>query len=216
MTRDELEAEFLRLAGIGELDKIQRILRSRRDGVPREVVREVVQEACLAVVQRQQDGGRITNVAGLIMTIADRLLTDTWDEMMKGYEVDAAFVRRQRGVGDWRHDEQWQARIERGVEYVFKAVANWPADNHRRTMMAMIDAATDGVQLRPTDLDHILGCAPGTGRVWRDRAFDRLRVQIEKDGMSWDDITQLLPGFGGGAHIDEEHFVMDEDDEEDA
>jgi hypothetical protein len=66
MTQEELEAEFVRLTAAGEFDKIQRTLRSRREQVPREVVKEIVQEACLEVVKRQRDGGKITNVAGLV------------------------------------------------------------------------------------------------------------------------------------------------------
>jgi hypothetical protein len=193
VTAEELEAEFVRLSAAGELDKIQRTLRQRRDRVPREVVKEIVQEACLEVVRRQQTGGRITNVAGLVQTISRRMLEKAWQEMLAGFEVDAAFARREREGGDWRHDEEWQARIERAVEYVFKAVANWPADNHRRTLMTIIDAAVDGVQIEARDLDQLLGCAPGTGRVWRDRAYDRLKAQLEREGVSWEQVTGLLP-----------------------
>jgi DNA-directed RNA polymerase specialized sigma24 family protein len=201
VTAEELEAEFVRLAADGELDKIQRYLRSRRDKVPRGVVREIVQEACLEVVRRQQAGGKITNVAGLVMTISARRLEEAWQKMLDGFEIDAAFARRQQEGGDWRHDEEWQARIERATEYVFKIVASWPADNLRRTLMVIIDAAVEGEQLEARDLDQLLGCARGTGRVWRDRALDRLRAQLEKDGISWDEITGPLPG-------------MEEDDED--
>jgi hypothetical protein len=194
VTREELEAEFVRLSAVGELDKIQRTLRSRRDQVPREVVKEIVQEACLEVIRRQQAGGKITNVAGLVMTISGRMLERAWQKMLAGFQVDAAFARRERDAGEWRHDEEWQARIERAVEYVFKAVASWPADNHRRTLMTIIDAAVEGVQLEARDLDRLLGCAPGTGRVWRDRAYDRLRAQLERDGVTWEQVTGLLPG----------------------
>jgi len=121
------------------------------------------------------------------------LLERAWQKMLDGSEVDAAFARREREGGDWRHDEEWQARIERAVEYVFKAVANWPADNHRRTLLTIIDAAVEGVQLEPQDLDRLLGCARGTGRVWRARAYDRLKAQLERDGVSWEQVTGLLP-----------------------
>jgi len=210
VTPEELEAEFVRLTEIGELDKIQRVLRARRDKVPREVVREIVQEACLEVVRRQQVGGRITNVAGLVMTIAGRLLDKAWQQMLDGFEVDAAFARRQR-EGGWRHNEEWQARVERAVEYVFKVVAGWPADNLRRTLMVIIDAAVEGVQLEARDLDAVLGCARGTGRIWRDRAYDRLRAQMEKDGMSWEEITGLLPEVDEHDQDDGEALGMDED-----
>ena len=197
VTRDELEAEFLRMAAAGELDKIQRMLRSRRDRVPREVVKDIVQEACLEVIRRQQAGGVITNVAGLIVTIGGRMLEKAWQKMLAGYEVDAAFARREREIGEWRHDEQRQAGIDRAVDYVFKAVANWPADNHRRTLLMIIEAAAEGVQLEARDLDERLGCARGTGRVWRDRAFDRLRAQLEREGVSWEEVTDLLPDTSG-------------------
>lgn len=212
MTPDELEAEFVRLAAVGELDKIQRILRSRRDKVPREVVREIVQEACLEVVRRQQAGGRITNVAGLLMTIAGRLLEKAWQQMQDGFEVDAAFARREREGGDWRHDDEWQTRIERATEYIYRVVANWPADNLRRTLLTIIDAAAEGMQLEPRDLDAQLGCARGTGRVWRDRALDRLRVQLERDGISWEEVTGPLPGLAD--HDDDLDTDLDTDEEE--
>ena len=217
MTPEALEAEFIRLTEVGELDKIQRVLRARRDKVPHEVTREIVQEACLEVVRRQQTGGRITNVAGLVMTIAGRLHEKAWREMLDGFEVDAAFARRQRDGGVWSHDDEWHARIERAVEYVSKIVAGWPNDNHRRTLMVIIDAAVAGEQLEARDLDVVLGCARGTGRVWRDRALDRLRAQLEKDGMSWEEITRLLPEIdendqqdgdvlGVDDHVDEEEM----------
>lgn len=211
MTPQELEAEFVRLTAAGELDKIQRILRSRRDQVPREVVREIVQEACLEVVRRQQVGGRITNVAGLIMTISGRLLEKAWQQMVDGFEVDAAFARRQREGSDWSHDDEWQTKIDRAIDYVFKAVANWPNDSLRKTLLVIIEAAAEGEQLEARDLDQILGCARGTGRVWRDRAFDRLRVQFEKDGISWEEVTGALPGLGGSQDEDEVQGADEED-----
>jgi hypothetical protein len=192
VTPDELEAEFIRLSQTGELDKIQRILRSRRVKVPRDVTREIVQEAGLEVVRRQRAGGKITNVAGLVMTIATRMLEKAWEQLRDGLEVEAEFARRERAGGQWQHDDAWQARIERAVEYVFKAVANWPADNLRRTLMTIIDAAVEGVQLEPHDLDELFGCARGTSAVWRRRAYDRLRVQFERDGISWEEATGLL------------------------
>lgn len=195
MTPEELELEFVTLAQSGELDKIQMYLRARRDKVPREVVREIVQEACLEVVRRQQDGGRITNVAGLITTIARRQQDKVWKEMLEGAEIDSALARREAEGGEWCHDDQWQAKVERATEYIFKVVAGWPTDNLRRTLLTIIDAAAQGVQLESRDLDRVLECAHGTGRVWRDRAFDRLRVQLEKDGISWDEVTGALTGI---------------------
>jgi hypothetical protein len=212
VTHEELEAEFIRLTETGEFDKILRILRSRRDRVPREVAAEIVQEACFEVIRRQQDGGRITNVAGLVMTIAGRKLEKAWQQMVAGFEVDAAFARREHEVGEWRHDEEWQARVDRAVDYVFKAVANWPNDNYRRTLLTIIDAAIEGVQLEARDLDNLLGCARGTGRVWRDRAYDRLRAQLEKDGISWELITDLLPE---NDEEEDDGDVLDQDDDTD-
>lgn len=213
MTGDELEAEFIRLTETGEMDKIHRILRSRRDQVPREVVREILQEACLEVIARQQAGGLITNVAGLLVTIGRRLVDKAWQKMQEGHEVDASFAHREREGGAWQHDDAWHAAVERATEYVFKAVANWPVDNHRRTLLLIIDAATNGMQLRPRDLDIALGCASGTGRMWRDRAYDRLRAQLEADGLSWEEISGLLPGTEDTDHDDDE-TEPDADEEE--
>jgi DNA-directed RNA polymerase specialized sigma24 family protein len=197
VTAEDLEAEFVRLAGVGELDKIHAYLCSRREKVPRDAVREIVQDACLEVVRRHQDGGRITNVAGLVTTIARRQLDKTWQQIVDGLEIDAALARRQIECGEWRHDDDWHARIERAIGYVSRIVASWPADNLRRTLMVIIDAARQGMQLEARDLDQILGCARGTGRVWRDRAMDRLRAQLEKDGISWEEIVGPLPDIEG-------------------
>jgi hypothetical protein len=109
VTPEELEAEFVRLAGEGELDKIQRILRSRRDQVPRDVVAEIVQDACLEVVRRQQAGGRITNLAGLIMTIASRALEKTWVAMADGFEVDV-LPTRTWPQASWNRRAAWRSK----------------------------------------------------------------------------------------------------------
>ncbi|RFU21037.1 hypothetical protein [Geodermatophilus marinus] len=214
MTPEELEAEFLRLTATGEMDKILRMLRARRDQLPREVVREILQEACLEVVKRQQAGGRITNVAGLLVTIGRRLVDKAWQQVGEGREVDEAFARRERETGAWQHDDAWHAAVERAMEYVFKAVANWPVDNHRRTLLLIIEAAGNGMQLTPRDLDANLGCAKGTGRVWRDRAYERLRAQIEADGMSWEAIADLLPGSQDTDLADHHHTEPDDDADE--
>jgi hypothetical protein len=211
VTAEELEVEFVRLAAEGELDTIQRYLRARREKVPREVVREIVQEACQEVVRRQHEGGRITNVAGLVTTIARRMLDKAWQQMVDGFQVDVAFARREVEVGEWRHDDEWHARIERATRYVRQVVVGWPADSLRQTLMTIIDAAGQGVQLEARDLDALLGCARGTGRVWRDRAFDRLRVQLEKDGISWEEITGPLPEMNEDFEDDD---ALDTDDTE--
>jgi len=216
VTPEELDAEFVRLTQTGELDKIQMYLRARRDKIPREVVHEILQEACYEVIRRQQDGGAITNVAGLLTTIARRRLDKVWADMLEGAEVEAAFARRQAEVGDWRHDDEWQVRIERATEYIFKVVAGWPASNLRHTLLTIIDAAAQGVQLEARDLDRILECAPGTGRVWRDRAFARLRVQLEKDGISWEEVTGGLPGLDEDDADELDEDRADELDEDDA
>lgn len=214
MTPDELEAEFLRLSATGEMDKILRMLRARRGQLPREVVREILQEACLEVIQRQLAGGRITNVAGLLVTIGRRLVDKAWQKVEEGREVDEAFARRERESDAWRHDDAWHAAVERATEYIFKVVASWPVDDHRRTLLMIVDAATSGMQLTPRDLDANLGCARGTGRVWRDRAYERLREQIEADGMSWESVAGLLPGSDDAGTAEDDDPVPDDDIDE--
>jgi hypothetical protein len=70
------------------------------------------------------------------------------------------------------------------------------------------------VQLEPRDLDEMLGCARGTSRIWRNRAFDRLRVQLEKDGISWEEVTGLLPKAEGDEDEGDALDMEDNADEE--
>jgi hypothetical protein len=89
-------------------------------------------------------------------------------------------------------------------------VEAWPDNNHRRTLLLIFEAAADGIQLEPRDLDAQLGCARGTARVWRARALDRLKVQMENDGISWESFAELMPD------VDETDDVEDFETEEES
>jgi len=208
VTLKALEAAFTRLFDSGEADKIMNRLMYKFSGLPRADVREMFQEACLEVVQRQRAGRDTSNVAGLVQTIARNKLVD----------LAAARARIKEGPGDfeqlplqsgWQHNEDYWAKIERATKYIRDVVESWPVDNHRRTMLLMLDAAVDGLLLQPKEMDEILGCARGTSGVWKERALDRLRTQLAAEGLlTWDELLELLP-------IDEEAPADDLFEEED-
>lgn len=193
VTDQELEAAFTALFESGEADKIMTRLMYKFSGLPRADVRDMFQEACLEVVRRQRAGRDTSKVAGLVQTIARNKLVD----------LAVARSHLKEGPGDfdqlplqsgWRHDEDYQAKIERATKYIRDIVESWPVDNHRRTMLLILDAAVDGLLLQPKEMDEVLGCARGTSGVWKERALDRLRAQLATEGLlTWTELLELLP-----------------------
>lgn len=209
MTRDQLEAAFTLLFSSGEADKIMsRLMYRFRGPLPRSDIREMFQEACLEVVQRQRNGRDTKNVAGLVHTISKNKLIDLLNLRSRLEEAPADFEQLPF-QGGWQHDEDHQAKIERATKYIRDIVESWPVDNHRRTMLLMLDAAVDGLLLQPKEMDELLGCARGTSGVWKERAIDRLRAQLAAEGLlTWDELLELLP-------IDEDAAIEEPTDEED-
>ena len=210
MTPEELEREFVKLAEKGEYDKILGQLRAKwSDTIPRDVVLEMLQEACGDVIDRQRRGQAITNVAGLLRTITDRRLYALWKSNDIVNDRDDAFEEIDSETGRWRHSEERHEQVARGVAFVKEALVAWPDNNYRRVLHVIIDAAAEGMQLEPKELGELLGVDRGTARVWRERAYARLAAQFEKQGISWEYVTGLVPAVE--AQDDEEDDYEKED-----
>lgn len=207
MTPEELEAAFVDLfAGQkSEADRILGRLRGKFADIPREDVADIFRDACAEVVVRQQAGKDTSNVPGLVTTIARNKLQDARRIRYSAQGTEEALATL--AAGGQQHDEERQAKIERGAKYVRDLVSAWDSENHRRTMILLLDAAVEGMLLTPKEIDERLGCARGTGGVWKQRCFDRLRADLEREGiLTWDD---LLDAFD----IDDETANLDEQEE---
>ncbi len=116
MTDDELDQAFYDLTESREYDKILRQMRAKWDGIPREEVLHFIQDASEEVVRRVKAGQSVTNLPGLIRTIADRLLGKYWNELQDAKDAQRAMDRlAARGVL-WRHDEEAVDRIQRAAD----------------------------------------------------------------------------------------------------
>jgi hypothetical protein len=162
--------------------------------MPRDIVREVYQQACTDVVEMALNDYKITSLAGLITRIAQRYQSEVWIKMAVLDGSDSLDASDVLGPNGWKHDEEHMARVERGAAYVRSIAPRIDSENHRRTLLTIIDAAKEGIQLENKELAEILGCIPNTAGMWKLRAFQRARVLLEEDGvMSWEDITEMLP-----------------------
>lgn len=194
MTDDELDQEFLRLAETGEADRILRGLRNRYDRVPRDVVLEVYRDATVEAVRRHKRGQTITNLAGLLTTIAKRRLQEVWEAIQEAEATQSLFELRARHPDVWEHDEEHVARVERAARFVRSLVPDLDNENYRRTLVTLLDAAQAGMQLENKELADVLGCAPNTAGMWKFRAFQRLRRLLEETGIvTWEHLLELLP-----------------------
>jgi len=204
---EELEAAFVMLfdGKQSAADRILVCLRSQFADLPREDVADFFQEACVEVVARQRAGKDTSNVPGLVTTIARNKLQDA-RKARYAAEAGHELLVIQAQLS-WQHDDERQARIERGTKYVRGLVAAWDSDNHRRTMTLLLDAAVEGMLLTPKEIDERLGCARGTGGVWKQRCFDRLRADLAREGLEWDEVLDVLP-------IDDDDPNETDDDEE--
>lgn len=205
MTDDELEREFLRLAETGEVDRILRGLRNRYDRVPRDVVVDVYRDATVDVVRRHKRGQTITNLAGLLTTIAQRKLQAVWRAIQDAEESKSLLELRARHAEAFEHDEEREAKVERAAHFIRGLVPRLDNENYRRTLVTLLDAAQAGIQLENKELADILGCAPNTAGMWKLRAFQRLRPLLEEAGIvAWEQLVDMLP------------LPEDEDDYDDA
>lgn len=215
MTDDELEQEFVRLAETGEVDRILRGLRNRYDRVPRDVVLEVYRDATVEVVRRHRRGQTITNLAGLLTTIAKRRLQDVWEAIQEAEMTQSLFELRARHPDVWEHDEEQVTRVERAARFVRSLVPGLDNENYRRTLVTLLDAAQAGIQLENKELADVLGCTPNTAGMWKLRAYQRLRRLLEEAGIvTWEDLIDLLP-LPDDADDEAAQSSPDDEDEED-
>jgi len=192
VTKEELEREFLRLAETGEVDRILRGLRSRYWRIPRADVVDAYGDAVVEVVRRWKSGQTITNLPGLLTTVARRRLAVI--SRLAHEEEDIRTLLEIGAREPWEHNEERQTKIERGVLYIKALLPRLDNDNYRRTLVTILDAAKDGVQLENKELGSILGCAPNTAGMWRLRALQRLLPLLKETGIvSMEDLLEMLP-----------------------
>jgi DNA-directed RNA polymerase specialized sigma24 family protein len=184
VTDDELDKAFLELVEGGELDRILRQLRHKWNGAPRETVLNAVRDAATELVQRAKSGQKITNVPGLIRTIADRQLIRGWEDIEAADGARGAIELQATHPEIWRHDETRVAKIERAADYVRTLVPKIESESYRATLYAMLDAAVDGHQLQPKQLAEQMGCSPNTASKWMERAPQRLLPFMEDAGYT--------------------------------
>lgn len=210
MTDDELDQAFLDLAESGEYDKLLRQMRSKWSRIPRGEVRHFIQEACEEVVRRAKDGQNITNLPGLMRTIADRALSKYWDELQGTRDAQDAIDRLAFQGLLWRHDEEAVARVQRAADFVRSLVPRLDNQNWQRTIYAILGAAVEGRQAENKDLAEVLGAKPDTVGKWKERAAARLAVILRAEG--YDSLETLLhpPSPTDEDDSDDEDF----DDEE--
>lgn len=181
MNDDELDQAFLDLAE-GEYDRLLAQMRTKWSGVPREDVRHFIQEACEEVVRRVKAGGTITNLPGMIRTIADRALGKYWAELQESHDVERAMGRLASYGLLWRHDEETVTRVQRAAAYVRSLVPKLDNENWQRTIVAILDAAVEGRQAENKDLGEVLGAKPDTVGKWKERAIRRLVAILREEG----------------------------------
>lgn len=192
MTPEELESVFVDLVEKREIDKVRATIRTAAAGLPDGTADDIFQHACLEVVRRNEAGGDLSNIPGLLVTIGRRHAWRLRKDRDEAEELSAALGRGLDESLDWAMDEARQEQIDRAVAWVKEKVEMWPSGNLRRVMMTIIDAAREGVQLQPKDLAARLDCPPKHAGVWRNRAEARLRKAAEDDGVCWESIATPL------------------------
>jgi DNA-directed RNA polymerase specialized sigma24 family protein len=190
MTDDELNKAFLALVEGGELDRILRQLRNKWDRTPREVVLNAVRDAAAEVVQRAKSGQAITNVAGLVRTIADRQLIKLWRAAQDVKDANGALELQANYPEVWQHDERRITQIKTAAAYVRTLIPKVDSESYRDTLTAMLDAAEQGRQLQPKDLGDQMGCSPNTASKRMERAPQRLLPILQEAGF--DSLNALL------------------------
>lgn len=212
MTDGELDKAFIDLAESGEYDKLLRQMRAKWSRIPRDEVRHFIQEACEEVVRRSKNGQNVTNLPGLMRTIADRAMSKYWDELTETRDAAAAMERLANHGLLWRHDEEAVARVQRAAYFVRSLVSRLDNQNWQRTIYAILDAAVEGRQAENKDLAEVLGAKPDTVAKWKERAAGRLAAILREEGYDSLETLLSLP-----SPIDDEDDDLDDeylDDEE--
>lgn len=193
MTEDSLEAAFFELIEDGGLDRILRRLRMQWERIHRETILNVIRDAATEVVRRHREGQVVTNVPGLVTTIASRTLGKVWAAMQEAEAAQSAVELQTLYPEVWQHDEERVVKVKRAAAFVRTLVPNLDNENHRRTIYALLDAAEEGRQLQNKDLAERLGCSPDTAGKWKERAPARLLPILRDAGF--DTLDQLLTRF---------------------
>lgn len=209
MTGGELDQAFFDLAESGEYDKLLRQMRAKWSRIPRDEVRHFIQEACEEIVRRAKAGQNITNLPGLMRTIADRALSKYWDELTETRDAEAAMERFASQGLLWRHDEEAVEGVQRAADFVRSLVPRLDNQNWQRTIYAILDAAVEGSQAENKDLAGVLGAKPDTVGKWKERAAGRLAAILREEG--YDSLETLL---SPPSLIDEEDEFDNEDPDE--
>lgn len=210
MSEDELEQAYFDLVQDGDYDRLLSQLHSKWPRVPREDVCQFIQDASEEVVRRVKAGQSVTNLAGLIRTIADRLLRKYWDELQETRDAVEAMKRLAAHGALYRHDEESVARIQRAVEYVRSLLPKLDNENWQRTIEAMLDATVDGRQVENKDLAQLMGAKPDTVGKWKERAIARLALIVREEG--YDSLQTVLHPLTPAR---DEHEFEDEEYEDD-
>lgn len=210
MTDDELDRAFLHLAESGEYDRLLRQMRTKWSRIPRDEVLHFIQDACGEVVLRAKEGQTITNLPGLLRTIADRALGKYWDELQDTKDAQRAMQRLADHGLLWRHDEEAVAGVRRAADYVRTLLPKLDNENWRRTINAILDAATEGRQADNKDLAEVLDAKADTVGKWKERAIRRLATLLREEGHDSLDSLLLPPVIDD----DEESREFEEEDEE--
>lgn len=211
MTGDELDEAFLKLTETGELDRIFAQLRSAWDGLPREVVREALGDAMAEVVRQQQAGVTITNLPGLLQTVARRRLSKIWEATRRD---DAALEQLADSLRAEALDPERGDKARRAVDYVRTLIPKVDNENYQRTLTEMLDAVIERRQLTPKELGEKFGCTANTASKWLVRAPERLLMVLQEAGYDTLESLLILPPLDGDDEPDDEYEDFYEDDKE--
>jgi hypothetical protein len=211
VTEDELEAAFLELVEKRGFDRILGLLRTQWERVPRETILNVVHDAATEVVRRHRDGQVVTNVPGLVTTIARRTLSKVWATMQEAEEAEAAVELQTKYPEVWQHDEERVVQVKRAAAFVRTLVPKLDNENHRRTIYAILDAAEEGRQLQNKDLAEQLGCAADTAGKWKERAPERLLPILREAGFETLDDLLARAELSYDTEYDDTEFIHDYD-----
>jgi DNA-directed RNA polymerase specialized sigma24 family protein len=203
VTDDELDKAFLNLTETGELDKIFAQLRTAWDGLPREVVREALGDAMAEVVRQQRVGVNITNLPGLLQTVARRRLSKIWEATKRD---DAALDQLAGSLRAEAFDPERADKARRAVDYVRTLIPKVDNENYQRTLIEMLDAVVARRQLTPKDLAQTLGCTANTASKWLVRAPDRLLVVLQEAGYDTLDSLLNLPPLDDDGELDDDEY----------
>lgn len=210
MTEDDLQQAFFVLTEKGEFDRLLSQMRTKWNSIPREEVRQCIQDASEEVVRRAKTGQSVTNFGGLLRTITDRMLGKLWNEMRDARDAQAAMERLAAQGVLWRHDSESIDRIKRAADYVRSLLPKLDNLNWQRTIGAILDATVEGRQAENKDLATVLDAKPDTVGKWKERASARLAEIVRQEGYGSLDVLLNSPAVENEEEDDEDHDYDEE------